>query len=144
MIEPVNRCIEWTVLSDPSNGSDLRERIEAFLHATALEDEVIHDLVLAVQEAFANTVVHAYEGKVDGKIDVRVEELGDRIEIRLRDYGRKSDRAQLKPRDLKKVRPGGLGIHFMQCAADEVRFDTTLEEGTEVILIKHLHDEAMR
>ena len=119
------------VLSDPCNAAGLRERVEAFLLAAGFEGEVVHDLVLAVDEAFANTITHAYEGRKDGEIDVGLKELPDRVEIRLRDYGRKSDRSQLKPRDLEKVRPGGLGIHFMQCATDEVRFDTSLAQGTD-------------
>ncbi len=56
--------------------------------------------------------------------------------VRLRDYGRKIDRAAIAPRDLKDIRPGGLGTHFINLAFETVNYDTSPEQGTLLTLEK--------
>jgi anti-sigma regulatory factor (Ser/Thr protein kinase) len=125
-----------TLLSDPDNAGTLREEVRRFLLESGIGEKDAERFVLAVNEAFANIVEHAYGGRHDGEVEVRMEERDDRVEVTLRDFGRKPDPGQLRSRDLDDVRPGGLGLHFMHAGADEVAFDLTLDEGTSLRLVK--------
>ncbi len=93
-------------------------------------------MVLAVDEACANIMKHAYQGAQDKTITVTVRDEQDRFVVMLRDYGIKADRTTIVPRDLDDVRPGGLGTHFMASAFESIVYDTSNEQGTLLILEK--------
>ena len=93
-------------------------------------------IVLAVDEACANIIRHAYGGDGTKTIELTVSDGADRFTVRLRDTGRKADRAAIAPRDLGDIRPGGLGTHFMAEVFDRVDYDTSPAEGTVLTLEK--------
>jgi anti-sigma regulatory factor (Ser/Thr protein kinase) len=123
--------------SCPSQMSGVRARIRESAKAFGFPDDVVNELVLAVDEACTNIIRYAYEGKTEGKIEIDVCEDCDLWEVRLKDYGKKCKPADLQGRDLEQVRPGGLGLFFIQRAFDQVRFDFTQKVGTVLILRKH-------
>ena len=131
-----------TLLSDPRNAGPLRREVERFLKESGIAAEERERFVLAVNEAFANIVEHSYGGRHDGEVEVRLEELEDRVVVTLRDFGRKPDPGLLRSRDLDDVRPGGLGLHFMHSGADEVAFDLSLDRGTSLRLVKRKEGSA--
>ena len=48
------------------------------------------DSLSAVGEAFNNVVIHAYQGRTDGMIDLRILDRAGRIRVDMRDWGRAS------------------------------------------------------
>jgi anti-sigma regulatory factor (Ser/Thr protein kinase) len=93
-------------------------------------------LVLAVDEACTNVIRHAYGGRLDGRITISFTTGGDRLEIAIRDFGPGADPATFRGRDLKEVRPGGLGIHFMQSAVDEMEYVRQSGGGMVLKMVK--------
>jgi len=93
-------------------------------------------IVLAVDEACSNIIRHAYDGDHTKTITLTVEDGEESFVLRLRDYGRKAERAQIAPRDLKDIRPGGLGTHFINMVFESVNYDTSQGEGTLLTLEK--------
>ena len=87
-------------------------------------------VVLALDEALANVIRHAYAGRPDRPIEVSLRRIRapwrgasrEGLEIVLLDRGRKIDRAKLSGRPLDEVRPGGLGLHFIRESMDAVEF----------------------
>jgi PAS domain S-box-containing protein len=67
--------------------SEVRQRLSAWLRAAAVPDDLVSDIVLAVNEAATNCVEHAYVGRDPG--DMRVEaHLVDRgVRVRVADDG---------------------------------------------------------
>ena len=110
----------------------MRESAKAF----GFDEETVNRLVLAVDEACTNIIRHAYEGRDDGKIEMDIIADEQAWEVRLRDYDKKCNPSRLKGRELQDVKPGGLGIFFIQHAFDEVLFDQSYEKGTCLILRK--------
>ncbi|MCE5334074.1 MAG: ATP-binding protein [Desulfobacteraceae bacterium] len=92
--------------------------------------------VLAVDEACANVIRHAYGNVPSGRIIVTFDVSAENLEIRIRDFGQASDPATFKPRDLADVRPGGLGLHFMRSAFDELRYESPPDGGTLLTMVK--------
>ena len=93
-------------------------------------------IVLAVDEACANIIKHAYGGDTTKTISLAVTDDTASFTVRLSDTGRKVDRSAIAPRDLGEVRPGGLGTHFMTTVFDRVDYDTSPAEGTVLTLEK--------
>ena len=102
-------------------------------------------VVLAVDEALTNIIKHAYGGEAGRPIRasfcrIAVPENGKQkkaLEIILEDRGKKVDRAKLCGRSLEDVRPGGLGMHFINECMDEVEFRRKLGKN-QLRLIKVL------
>lgn len=87
------------------------------------EDDETQFIIVAVDEACANIIRHAYEGRSDGEIRLTCLVESDRIEFTLTDRGRApKDVNRLQPRSLEEVRPGGLGMHLIRSVMDKVEF----------------------
>ncbi|HVH72277.1 MAG TPA: ATP-binding protein [Candidatus Dormibacteraeota bacterium] len=103
-------------------------------------------LVLAVDEALTNIIRHAYDGEAGRPIRAsfhRIEVFrngkpGKGLEIVLEDRGKKVDRRRFCGRALEEVRPGGLGLHFMNECLDAIEFRRKLGKN-QLRLIKLLN-----
>jgi anti-sigma regulatory factor (Ser/Thr protein kinase) len=127
-----------TVKSHPRHLAEVRQFVRAIAIEAGLKEEPAYNLVLAVDEACANIIRHAYLNDHSQDIIVNAEVRPDAIEFRLRDFGRQVDPATIKSRDLDKVRPGGLGCHLMAQVFEKVEYNSNLPQGTELRLLKKL------
>ena len=114
----------------PARPSSLREIRTAFRRwlagIRATEDDA-NDLVVAVGEATANAVEHAY-GAAGGTVTVRAELDGDDVLVRVSDTGNwRPPRGQGR----------GRGTLIMQTTTDDFRVDRRTD-GTDVILRRRL------
>jgi sigma-B regulation protein RsbU (phosphoserine phosphatase) len=100
---------------------DLRHNVAAAVRTIGCDEEMVADVVSAVDEACQNIIRHGYGGKGEVALEIRCK--GSRqLEVQLIDFAPAVDVAKIKPRRLDDVRPGGLGTHFMLAAMDEVLF----------------------
>ncbi|MGH3559439.1 MAG: SpoIIE family protein phosphatase, partial [Mycobacterium sp.] len=67
--------------------SDIRHQFTAWMQADAIPEELIADIVLAVNEACANSIEHAYRGHEPGKVRVEAENDGAQVRVRIIDTG---------------------------------------------------------
>ena len=125
-----------TIPGDSRYLAMMRAVVAEAVAVVGFDSETGKNVVLAVCEAASNIITHCYRGDCK-PITVRCLMTPDRLEIRLRDYGEKPDPAKLKGRDLDEVRPGGLGLHIIGQTMDEVDYDLSPAEGTELTLVKY-------
>ena len=97
----------------------------------------VKNIVLAIDEACTNVIKYAYQGKYNQRIIITAEDKDNRLEVSIRDFGKKAKSGSLRHRPLKKVRPGGLGIFFIKKIMDEVCYDTSSKIGTTLRLVKY-------
>jgi sigma-B regulation protein RsbU (phosphoserine phosphatase) len=76
------------------------------------------DIVLAVDEACKNVIVHGYRGDDAGEIALAVFRCEGGMMLHLRDFAPLVDPALIVPRDLADVQPGKLGTHFIRSIMD--------------------------
>ena len=103
----------------------IREQVREAAQRMGCEAECINEIVLAVNEACMNVIQHAYCGRDDGEITLRMRNNADRIVVEVEDTAPPVDAAQIAPRCLDDIRPGGLGTHFMRTIMDECVYGRT-------------------
>lgn len=102
----------------------LRQMVRDCLEKEGCEKEFIQRMVLAVNEASMNIIQHAYGNR---ETDIfRVEIFSDNKELTfyLTDFAPEVDKQSIKSRELDDIRPGGLGVHFINELMDQVEFLT--------------------
>ncbi|HEY1842123.1 MAG TPA: SpoIIE family protein phosphatase [Mycobacterium sp.] len=67
--------------------SEIRHQLAGWLESAAVPDERVADIVLAVNEACANSIEHGYRGRRPGKVRVDGENDGARVHLRVTDGG---------------------------------------------------------
>lgn len=118
------------------------QRAAEVVHFKGSESRAI---VRSVDEALANIIRHAYQGRKGLPIEVSCWRLwADKdaktpsgIEIVLADSGVAADPEKMKGRSLQEIRPGGLGLHFIKQSMDVVEFSR--KNGKNLLrLVKYL------
>ena len=106
--------------SSPDRLKLARAGVRAAAQCCGFDPVAIDDIVLAVDEACANVIVHVYGNEPDGNIDLKILRAEDSIRVCIRDYGAPVENLEFKPRDLDDLTPGGLGTHFIAEIMDHV------------------------
>ena len=105
-------------------------------------------LTRAVDEALANIICHAYGGRPGQPIELlcrlmHTQTSGKQrtgLEIVLADRGAAADRKNLSGRSLSDIRPGGLGLHFIQGGVDAMQYKSQAGKN-RLRLVKYLPAE---
>ncbi len=100
----------------------VRGGVRAAARMCGFNDATAQSIVLAVDEACQNIIVHGYKGRADGEIVLGVFRCRDGILVRLRDFAPPVDPTKIKPRALDDIRPGKLGSHFIREIMDSAEF----------------------
>ncbi|MBM4466217.1 MAG: ATP-binding protein [Chloroflexi bacterium] len=89
--------------------------VEEVATALGVDPAIIPDVVLAVDEAASNIIIHGYQGQ-GGAVEIEVGQEGDALVIRLRDEAAPFDPTTVPAPDLtvplEQRAVGGLGIHL--------------------------------
>jgi anti-sigma regulatory factor (Ser/Thr protein kinase) len=86
------------------------------------EDEGIAQLELALDEAAANVILHAYEGRKGQYIELVASADPASISVTLYHQGRGFDPETVAPPCFDGSREGGFGLYIMRKAVDELAF----------------------
>ena len=109
---------------------------------TAMTDETLGELKLALTEAVSNSVRHAYGGR-DGHVEIVYELTGHELRIEVVDDGTGFDPARPQALEGEDLAEGGLGIAIIRTIADELEIE--LEpgaRGSRLRFVKRLHTGA--
>jgi serine/threonine-protein kinase RsbW len=130
---------ELTVPGHVADLPDVLTFIEAACEGAGVRPELWFDLKLAVEEACANVIEHAYSGK-GGELVITFTVRGRDVVLAVLDHGRPFAPEQVVAPDmnmpLTQRRIGGLGLHLMYQLMDEVRFDFA-EGSNTLVMVKH-------
>jgi serine/threonine-protein kinase RsbW len=134
----MKREIEFA--SHPANLCLVRDFVRQFLRAVAFSDTEKDLIVLGLDEACTNVIRYAYHHESNQLICLVCEQIDAGIRFRLRDFGVQAEPEKLHGRPLDLVQPGGLGIHLIRRAFDQVDYNLK-KQGTELVLEKHFGRE---
>lgn len=131
--------IKLSIASTPAHLPVVRSAVDSVCKLMGFDEAARCGIVLAVDEALANVIEHAYQNSNDKPIEITLRSVGGdkaALQIELRDWGRQVAPAAIKSRDLDDVRPGGLGVHIMARCMDEVNYAHAPDGGTILTLVK--------
>jgi anti-sigma regulatory factor (Ser/Thr protein kinase) len=111
---------------DPSTPICLRHALAAFLNAVDIEAPLRDDIVIAVGEAIANAVEHAYQTRDEGTVELHAS-VDDENTLLVDVF----DRGAFIDRDLREGR--GLGLRIVRAIARAVSIDT--DGGTRIRMV---------
>ena len=100
----------------------VRGSVRAAARMCGFSDGTAQSIVLAIDEACQNIIVHGYRDRPDGEIIIGLFRRRDGLLARLRDFAPPVDPASVRPRDLADLKPGKLGSHFIRTIMDTVEF----------------------
>lgn len=111
LVQPLDgRLLRWAFEARPAELREMRRRLGAALGLAGIGRDERQLLVLAVDEACANIIRHAYGGACSGRITLEVSRIGGTLRFELRDDAPCVDPAQVRPQTLGECRSGGLGV----------------------------------
>jgi anti-sigma regulatory factor (Ser/Thr protein kinase) len=126
--------MELALAARAENIAIVRHALGGLGEAFAVGEPKLSDIRLAVTEACANVVVHAYPGEEDGQMEVVASMEQDSLTVLVRDWGR-----GMRPRPDS---PGlGLGLSLMAALAENVQLGHDNDKHTEVRMTFTLADD---
>src|SRR5437762_3449622 len=115
------------VPSSTENLALIREFVTQVGARAGLSDTEVGQLEMAVDEACANVIEHAYGNDMTKEVVVQAVFDADAIQIHVVDTGRGFEPSDVKDVDVEKLvaqrRSGGLGLRLMKALMDEVRYE---------------------
>ena len=139
-----NSEITLNMCANPEYLSIARAAVRAVTGAIGMDKETAEKITVATVEAITNVIKHSYGGPCEKPVVMKLGKIKcnkntDALEIVIRDFGKQVDPEKIKSRDLDDVRPGGLGVHIMQSAMDQVEFAPAEDCGMRLRMVKYLN-----
>jgi serine/threonine-protein kinase RsbW len=133
--------LELTVPAQFENLTKISEFISQAAGQAHLDDRADYAIQMAVDEACANIIEHAYGGEDGSQTIQLISHLRpDGLEIIIRDYGLSFDLnqpPQFDPQAPLEERPaGGMGLFFIYQLVDHVEFKAGTPNGNQLTLFK--------
>ena len=118
------------------------ECVTEWAEKAGFDERALYELQLAIDEACANVVDHAYPGSDPGDIEVSCRLDDKLLTIQVRDWGPGFDLAGVEDPDLEAPLEerslGGLGLFLVRQVMDVVQFRSDPEKGNELMMSKRL------
>ena len=92
-------------------------------------------VILAVDESCSNFLKHGCDRLASSCLRVETTLGEESACFRIDSFCREEDLPNIRPRELQKIRPGGLGTHFVQRIMDRVEFEPDSGQPGRMTLI---------
>jgi len=133
---------ELKVKSTTDNLERIREFIKSVSAQSGFSDDVIDKISLAVDEACTNIIKHAYKNSPNGDIVINAKLFDNKLTVSITDFGLDFNPDSVPVPDIKKYyqqhKVGGLGIYLMKKLMDEVKYNPSVDNKNQVVLVKYL------
>jgi anti-sigma regulatory factor (Ser/Thr protein kinase) len=129
------------IKADLDNLGRVRDFIEASVEATGLTQECAGELLLAVDEAVSNIIMHGFAASTDGNIEVEVAQQPDALLVHIRDNAPLFDptmgsNPHLEISPLERDAPGGFGVYLLNHLVDKIAYRVTDDGRNELTMLK--------
>jgi anti-sigma regulatory factor (Ser/Thr protein kinase) len=134
---PRHLQMKFAMPSDPRYLPVVRGAIGPLAAAIGWDESESRAITLALDEALANVIRHAYHNSADGLIELECRETAGGLEIILLDRGDAPDLSRICAREIGADQAGGLGTHIIKDVMDKVSYEV-LKEGNRFVASKTL------
>lgn len=130
------------VPSTTENLALIREFVTAVGQQAGMSEAEIGKIELAVDEACANVIEHAYGHDASKEVTVRANVDVDSITFVIVDTGKGFDPSSIAQEDLEKLiqerKDGGLGMRLIKKLMDEVQYEIVPGQKNELRMTKRI------
>jgi serine/threonine-protein kinase RsbW len=124
------------IQSDPNSLPQVEEFLQRIGKENQLEKIKLNNLVLSLNEATTNAMLHGNKGQINKKVKISVSINNSKIKAVIKDEGKGFDPAKVPdptmPENLFKE--SGRGLYIMKTCTDVMNYNFA-PDGTELILI---------
>jgi len=115
----------------------VRVLVRGYFGSLGFSGDKVDSVILAIDEACANSIRHAYQRRSTGIIELAFRAEGDFVEVVVRDFGRPARPADVAARHAESfsrdsLPRGGFGVQFMREVFDSVEFSRGKRRGNQV------------
>ncbi len=126
-MEQIEKKFALTVPSSTENLALIREFVGSIAQQSGMNASDSGKLELAVDEACANVIEHAYGNDTTKEVIIRATLDDESLSIDVEDTGHGFDPNAVKQEELEELvnkrKTGGLGMRLMKTLMDEVRYE---------------------
>lgn len=119
----------------------IRRFVQESAGALGIASGDVPNVVLAVDEAVTNVILHSYAGH-GGPVEIEVTRRLGVLVVKLRDEAQPFDPTGIPAPDLsdpvEKRGPGGLGVHLIRQVMDQLIYRRRVDGGNELTMIKRV------
>ena len=137
MDRPARASARIEVSSDLANLSPIRAFVRSFCHrriGTGIQEDVIHRLELAVSEAAANIMKHAYGGNSEEQLKVEAAAYDDCVIVTLKDKGIPFNPDSQSVHSPSVMKSGGMGLYIINSCVDRADYSRSDDGQNEIRL----------
>ncbi len=121
--------------------AEIRRLIESAVVCLWEPGEVVTELVIAINEAVTNVLVHGYQGQ-PGHMVVKVSRDNAALRVCLQDQAWPFNPTAVPTPDitlpLAQRQPGGMGVHLMRQFTHRLQYRALPEGGNELVLVRQI------
>lgn len=137
--------VEVSLASEMKNLTAVSDFVTEFARQQQLCEDDTFALQTAIDEACANVVDHAYQGKPDGQMQIQCRLSDGEVTVTIVDHGKPFDPRSVPRPDvsapLQKRQEGGLGLYLMERLMDSVKFEFDAAKGNRLTMKKKVRHE---
>ena len=141
-MESVERTFQLHVPSSTENLSMIRDFVGSIGQRAGMGEGDVAKLELAVDEACANVIEHAYGSDATHEVTVKATVDAEAVHIDIVDTGCGFDPKKVEQVNLEQLiskrKSGGLGMRLIQSLMDEVQYQIVPGQKNELRMVKRL------
>jgi serine/threonine-protein kinase RsbW len=138
----IERTFSLQVPSNTENLAMIRDFVNGIGMRAGLPASEVANLEMAVDEACANVIEHAYGPEVTKEVSVKATIDDETVQIDVVDTGKGFDPGEISQLNLDQLvaerKSGGLGMRLMKTLMDEVHYAIIPGQKNELRMIKRL------
>ncbi|MCB1733578.1 MAG: ATP-binding protein [Gammaproteobacteria bacterium] len=124
---PANTLVRMCIPAKATSLRLMRAVVSRAAELAGADPELTERLVLAVNEAGMNVIQHAYgdqgtRDELEGDLEIEIQQDAHELVFIILDHAPPVSPERIHSRPLDEVRPGGLGVHFIQEIMDKVEY----------------------
>ena len=129
------------IKADLDNLGRVRDFIEANLKKIGISEDGAGELLLAVDEAVSNIIMHGFKSHADGDIELEVRHQPEAILVQIRDNAplfdpTRGSNPHLEISPLERDTPGGFGVFLLNHLVDKIAYRVTDDGRNELTMLK--------
>jgi anti-sigma regulatory factor (Ser/Thr protein kinase) len=129
------------IKADLDNLGHVRDFIEANVESAGLSEDSAGELLLAIDEAVSNIIMHGFKSAANGDIELEVKHQPEAILVHIRDNAplfdpTKGSNPHLEVSPLERDAPGGFGVYLLNHLVDKIAYRVTDDGRNELTMLK--------